>query len=199
MARSGPGSCQCCRSPRRAEIDLALVYGDSQANIAQRFAVSADAVQRHSARHLSASQRAALLSATRPSEIDVEALTKREAQGLLSNLIAQRVRLQSHAMACAAAGDAKGAIAAERVVLANYETTGRLVGTLINRTEISHAQLTLHPQYIKLRQALIAVLAEHPEVRMKVAAALMAIESDEAAEITSRTPALIEAKAEPAQ
>jgi hypothetical protein len=169
-------------------VDLALTYGQSARSIAEQFELPYDAVIRHKDRHLSAAMRAALLTASRPSEVDVEALTKQEAQGLLSHLVAMRARLSAHAQACAAIGDHKGAINAERVVLADLELTAKLVGQLIQRSEVAHVHLTLTPSYLKLRQALVAVLRPYPEIAAQVAAALAAIEADDAEQITKSKP-----------
>jgi hypothetical protein len=194
--KKGRGGCAICRHERRHAIDLAITYGQSVRSVAEQFQVHYDALDRHTKRHLSASQRAAILTATKPSEVDVEALTKSESQGLLSSLIAMRARLAAHAQACTSAGDFKGAIHAERVTLADLELTAKLVGQLISRSEVRHEHLTLSPSYLKLRAALIRVLRPFPEIAQQVAAALAEIESDDAIEITTRaakpTPAMIE-------
>ncbi len=184
--RQGPGGCAVCRHEKRHPIDLALTYGDSARSVAERFDLHYDAVVRHKNSHLSASQRAALLTAAKPSEIDVEALTKSESQGLLAHLIAMRSRLAAHARAAAEIGDIKGAVAAERVTLTDLELTARLVGQLIQRSEVTHVSLTLTPAYLRLRDALIRVLRPHPQIAAAVAAELHKIESDEGAEITAR-------------
>lgn len=194
--RCGPGGCSVCRHEKRHAIDLALTYGDSARSVAEQFDLHYDSVLRHKNAHLSAAQQAAMLTASKPSEVDVEALTKSESQGLLANLVAMRARLAQHAQACAAAGDTKGAINAERVTLANLETVARLVGQLISRSEVVHQHLTLTPSYLKVRQALVAVLRDYPEVAVKVAAALHEIEADEGREITAKAvksiPPLVE-------
>jgi hypothetical protein len=171
---------------------LALTYGQSARSIAEQFGFAYDCCLRHSKRHLSPSQRAALLAASRPSEIDVEALTRQESQGLLAHLVAMRARLQAHAQACAAQGNLRGAILAERVQLATLELGARVVGRLINHTQVTHAHLTLTPSYLNLREALIRILRPHPEIAAEVAAALAAIETAEGQEITAAA-----AKAQP--
>jgi hypothetical protein len=191
--RPGPGGCAVCKFERRHAVDLALTYGQSARSVAEQFELPYDAVIRHKDRHLNAAMRASILTASKPSEVDVEALTKQEAQGLLAHLVAMRARLSAHAQACAAIGDHKGAIQAERVVLADLELTAKLVGQLIQRSEVAHVHLTLQPSYLKMRAALVAVLRDYPEVAVKVAAALAEIESDDADAITAKAkPVMIE-------
>src|SRR5262245_40720983 len=96
--RFGP-KCTICHHERRHQIELALVYRTPHRVIARRFNVSKDALYRHGRAHLSAAMRAAILTATAPTNVDLEALRKSEAEGLLSALLAQRARLQQHAEA----------------------------------------------------------------------------------------------------
>lgn len=184
--KRGPGNCNVCRHARRVEIDLALVAQVPMSTIAERYEVSADSVWRHSENHLSASQRAGLLVNLAPTAVDIERLSKSESESLLSNLITQRSRLSTYANECATARDWRSATAVERVVLENLATVAKLLGAIVSRSEISHTHLTLTPSYLKLRQALVAVLRPYPQIAAEVAAALAAIEQDEATDITTR-------------
>ena len=47
-----PRPCSICTSPHRADIEGALVAGDSARSIAALFRVSPDAVSRHNAAHI---------------------------------------------------------------------------------------------------------------------------------------------------
>lgn len=188
--RPGPGGCAVCRHERRHEIEIAVTYGQSLRSVAEQFDVAYDSLQRHAKRHLSPAMKAAILTASKPSEVDVQALTEREAAGLLANLVAMRARLAAHAQACAAIGDHRGAVNAERVTLADLELTAKLVGQLISRSEVVHTHLTLMPSYLKLRQALVAALRPYPEIAAKVAAALAEIESEDATSIMRAVPAI---------
>jgi hypothetical protein len=94
--------------------------------------------------------------------------------------------LSSYATACVQNGDYKAAIAAERAMLQDLEIVGRLVGTLINRSEVTHKHLTTHPQYLRIRAILIEELRSHPEVAARIAARLAQVEQNEADEIMER-------------
>ena len=156
------------------------------ATIAERYNVSADSLSRHSANHLSASQRAGILVNLAPTAVDIERLSKSESESLLANLITQRSRLSMYAQECAASGDWRAATNAERVILENIATVAKLLGAIVARSEVTHAHLTLTPSYLKLRQALVLVLRPHPQIAVQVAQALAEIEQTEAADITAR-------------
>jgi hypothetical protein len=64
-------ACSICCHERRHQIELALVHRVPLRTIAVRFEVSLDAVHRHGRNHPSAAMRAALLSAQRPTEVDL--------------------------------------------------------------------------------------------------------------------------------
>jgi hypothetical protein len=62
--------CTICQHERRAQIEMGLVFGTSARILANRFQCSPDAIQRHSQRHLTATQRAAIMSAQKPADSD---------------------------------------------------------------------------------------------------------------------------------
>jgi hypothetical protein len=112
---------------------------------------------------------------------------------LLANLVTMRARLATIAQQAMEDGLPQVAIRAEAATLANLELVSRLLGQLVNRSEIAHTHLTLTPSYLKLRQALVAVLRPHPEIAAKVAEALRQIEADDAEQITTKgKPVMIE-------
>ena len=83
----GRGKCDCCASDHRAAIDIAIVAGVGYRVIADRFSVGRGSVSRHAKAHLTEAQRAALLTARKPTEIDAEQLAETERAGLLARLI----------------------------------------------------------------------------------------------------------------
>ena len=109
------------------------------ADIARRFGCSAAAAARHSRNHLTPAMRAAILYARKPSEIDLEALQRTEAEGILTALIAHRARHQQYIDAALEHGDIARAINADRGVISNLELTAKLLGQLVQ-----HARGTAH-------------------------------------------------------
>src|SRR5262249_12422328 len=78
-------------------------------------------IWRHSKNHLSAVQRAALLTAIQPTDIDLDKLKVSEGQSLLASLLAQRARLQQHVELAVELGAPAIAIAGEGRITANLE------------------------------------------------------------------------------
>ena len=155
-------------------------------------------MQRHSKRHLTPTQRAAILTAQKPTDVDLEALQRSEGEGILSQLVAQRARLQGHIEQASELGDPRLAIMAEARITANLELVAKLLGQLIQRHETTHTSILLSPDYIRLRQVLVETLRPYPEIAAKVAAALHAVESDAATTIAeSKRPLIIEHAAAP--
>jgi hypothetical protein len=150
-----------------------------------RFECSADAIGRHAKAHLSPVQRAALLTASQPTVIDLETLSATESAGLLAQLVAQRGRLQVYAEAAAELGDVKAATSAESVILSNLATVGKLLGTLVQRHAVTHTNLLISPDYLKLRATLMDALRPFPVAARSVGAALHRLEADAATDITA--------------
>lgn len=130
-------------------------------------------------------QRAALLTASQPTAIDLETLSATESAGLLAQLVAQRGRLQVYAESAAELGDVKAATSAESVILSNLATVGKLLGTLVQRHAVTHTNLLISPDYLKLRATLMDALRPFPVAARSVGAALHRLEADAATDITA--------------
>lgn len=180
--------CQCCASDYRHAIDQALVAGLSCREVGERFDIDFKAVHRHSTNHLTVTQRAAIATATAPSDIDPEQLAKREGSNLLSHVAAQRVRLMSDADTCRMANDMAGAIAAEKALAHTLVITGKLVGQFTTRIAVTHTHALLDPRWLSMRAAIVDALRPHPDALRAVIAAVQAAEQATADAITG--PAL---------
>jgi hypothetical protein len=150
--------CTICASAHRSAIELGLVSGVSQQTLADRFSLSRDAIKRHSARHLSPSQAAAILLATQPSAIDLEALTEKEGSSLLANLVCQRARLSQLAERAVSEGDLG-------------------VAKFVMRHESRTINVCLTPEYTEVRRLLTQVLARFPDAQRAVADEIRKIEA----------------------
>ena len=118
----GP-KCSICHHERRHLIEVALTYKAPMRVIARRFEVSPHALWRHSKAHLTAAMRAAILTASKPTAVDLEALRTSEAEGLLGSLLAQRARLQQHIEAALEASSVHVAVAAEARITESLRLT----------------------------------------------------------------------------
>jgi hypothetical protein len=181
------------RLRHRSEVEIALVHGLSERACAERFGLSRDAIHRHSKRHLSASQAAAILMASSPTEIDLDALTEKEGSSLLLNLVAARARLASYGQQAAQEGQLQVAVQAERAVGSNLEICGKLLSKFVTRHVSEHRHLTLTPDYLRMRRALTDALRPFPEAGRAVVEALTALETEAAAVISSKPQLMIEA------
>jgi hypothetical protein len=190
--------CTICECKDRHLIEVGLVSGVSHETLAARFGVGHDAVRRHARRHLTAAQAAAILVAQKPSAIDLETLRTNESEGMLGTLVVQRARLQQCIDRAFEAGDTHSVVAAERVVIANLELVGKLLGTIITRTEVTHGVL-VSSDYLRLRETIIRTLRDHPDAARAVGQALAELETEAAKEIgaSKSKPLLIEATPQP--
>ena len=92
-------------------------------------------------------------------------------------------------------GDGKGAVAAERAVTANLQLVSQLLGMLVQRHEVRRVSILTSSDYLALRTAIVAALRPYPEAARAVGAALHALESDAAKEITeAKRPIVLEAQ-----
>jgi hypothetical protein len=199
MGKRGPRCSICANDKHRVAIELGIVHGISAPVLAQRFSCSKHAITRHKA-HLSPAQRAALLSATKPTTIDLAALQVTESEGLLHAVAAQRARLHNLAETAAGFGDIKGAVAAENSIQGNLALVAKLLGQLTTRIDVRHSSVLLTPDYLKLRSVLVQALKPYPQAAQAVSRALFALESDAAKVIeqTAKPPLVIEHQAAPA-
>lgn len=190
MAKTGK-ACTICSHPKRHQIEIGLVHRVSQRVLARRFGCSEDALQRHRHNHLRPAIAAAILVAQRPSLVDLEALQKSESEGILSQLVTQRARLQTHSDLASELGDVRSAVACERAITGNLELVARLLGTIVQRHSTTHTNILISADYLKLRQTIVETLRGFPDAAKAVGAALYAIEADAARDITERKQPLV--------
>jgi hypothetical protein len=143
--------------------------------------------------------RAAILTSQRPSVVDLEALQRSESEGLLSQLVTQRARLQQHTDLALSLGNGAVAIAAERAITSNLELVARLLGTIVQRHEVTRTSILISADYLQLRQSIVAALRPYPDAAMAVGRALHDLETQAAKDIAARAgngkaPLLIEAE-----
>lgn len=199
-SRGKPGPpCQVCASGHAPAINYALTAGKPLRAIAEQFDISFWSIGRHARKHLSATQRAAILTQQRPAAVDVDALRDREASSLLTSVLAGRARLEQIAERAHAVDDLRAAVAAESAVSANLALTGKLLGQLVQRVDVRHSNLLLTPDYARLREILMRRLraSSDPDIARLVASDLAALDADSARDITEAAKAKRPARPEP--
>jgi hypothetical protein len=189
--------CTVCNQKSRPQIEIGIVHRVPARVLAARFDVSKDAILRHAKNHLTPVQRAALLVHAKPQPVDLEALRTSESEGLLSQLVAQRARLQQAAELALEIGDVRATVAAEGGITGNLSLVAKLLGQLVQHHQVTRTNLLVSPDYLRLRAALIKALRPYPDAAKAVGAALHRLESDAATDITDaaakgRSPVLID-------
>lgn len=175
--------CTICGHAKRHQLEVGLTYKVPVRALAARFGVSADALQRHSQRHLSPAVRAAILTAQKPSAIDLEALQASESEGLLSQLVMQRARLQGHSEMALDLGDVRAAVAVEGAITSNLTLVAKLLGQLVQHHEVKRTSILVSADYLQLRATIVSAVRPYPEAARTVAAALHALETEAASDI----------------
>lgn len=143
---AAPQPCQICAHPKRSLIEIGILHRVPASSLALRFGVSQWAISRHKQHHLSPSVKASILMAQAPDGIDWERLHREEGEGLIGQLVAQRSRLQTVSEAAMEAGDAKGAVQAERAITDSLALLGKLLGSLVQRHEVRHVSILASPR-----------------------------------------------------
>ena len=157
-----PRRCTVCDSPKRDEVDRALVAGASFRDIAgQCPGLTKSAVARHAAEHL----REALAKAEGAKE-------PARADDLLPEMrTLQRVTLGILAKA-AAADDLRTALGAIREARGNLELLAKLAGQLEATPTVN---VLVSAEWRAVQAVILRELTSHPELRQRVATALLGI------------------------
>jgi hypothetical protein len=132
--------------------------------------------------------------------VDLESLQRSESEGILAQLVTQRARLQQHSDLALELGNSIAAISAERAITSNLELVARLLGSIVQRHEVTRTSILISADYLQLRQSIVTALRPYPDAAMAVGRALHDLETQAAKDITARagngkTPLLIEAEA----
>ena len=199
MAKTGK-RCSICAHPKRHQIEIGLTHHVPMRALAIRFECSQDAIHRHRTNHLTPQTRAAILAAQRPSVVDLESLQRSESEGILAQLVTQRARLQQHSDLALELGNSSAAISAEKAITSNLELVARLLGSIVQRHEVTRTSILISADYLQLRQSIVTALRPYPDAAMAVGRALHDLETQAAKDITARAgngkaPLLIEAEA----
>jgi hypothetical protein len=155
--------CTVCVHPERLAIDQALVAGEPNRRIASQRDVSEIAVRRHKAEHLPAE----MVKAQAAEEVV-------QADDLLGQVRELRLRALSILQKAEEKGDLRTALAGIREARACLELLLEVEGEIDRRPTLN---LTLAPEWLTVRSALIDVLRPYPEARTAVAARLVALET----------------------
>jgi hypothetical protein len=153
--------CETCRHPRRQEIDLALLAGESQRSIGERFSLSPASVSRH--------KRSCL-----PEDLLQARISKRILDSdFLVAKVSKLIRSVENVLEKAEEAD-KGplVLAAVRELRPTLELLAKF--SVQPETETAQPSLKITAEFTVLRTKILNALQPFPEARVAVAAALSA-------------------------
>jgi hypothetical protein len=158
-------ACTCCILENRAELDAAIVAGESVRSIGRRFGVSPWAVSRHHNRHLSP----ALAGVQIPAGAEGRASLVDRIEVLIGNA-------ETMFAAAALAGQGAQALAVLKELRSQLELLGKADGSLATTPTVT-INLMASEEYIRVRSAIFAALMQFPDARLAVASNLLEIEA----------------------
>jgi hypothetical protein len=162
-SKAMPRICTICSHAQRSAIEAALVAGTSNRVIARQFHVGHDAVQRHASEHVK-------------QQIAQAQEAREEAQSL--DVVRQLLSINATTQAILAAVYKTGkfdiALRAIDRVLRQLELQAKLLGQLDERAQIN---ILLAPEWITIRETVLAALWPFVEARLAVAVALAQLET----------------------
>lgn len=182
--------CLTCEHERRAEIELLLARHMPLSVIAKRFDIAEPALCRHRSNHMPDDMRARLAVADQIEDVDLEALRRRESEGLLQSLVVQRARLYRLGDDARDAGDIRAAAQVENAITRAIELTAKLVGEIAQANRHVSINFLGTDSYHLVRTALMQALRPYPDAARAVASALQDVERK-----TAPAPAMIEGRA----
>lgn len=177
-------TCQVCQHEERWRIELLRAGGATLDSLATKFNVTRDSIHRHYRLHVSNELKASYLAGP----MQLEELAAKAADtgvSVLDHLQMVRTVLAGHLVAVTEAGDGRSAAYIAGRLTATLETIARVSGelgdlaksTTFNITN-NIAVLSEHPAFMKVQATILRALAEHPEARASVVAALRTLDQD---------------------
>lgn len=158
--------CRVCMHPDLEDIDAALTTGMSDTNAERRWGVSHDSIRRHRLNHLTAELRKASLQ--RRTE-----RSGRSALERLEDLYGRTERLLDELQTAGATGQLLKALKETRDTL---QVIARITGELDDSTKVQMVNVSASPEWLQIRQVILAELAPHPEAARAVAERLVELE-----------------------
>lgn len=155
--------CGGCAHPEREALDAALVSGQTDTAVAERFGLTRDAVGRHRRGHLSPALKAVA--------------AERETAGArtaLDRLEALHDRAERVLAAAEAEGKAALSLQAIRELRSTVELIAKLTGELDDRPQVQVLNVTASPEWDALRGVVLTALRPFPDAGRAVALALEA-------------------------
>jgi len=157
--------CSVCGHPERAEIDAALIHGESFRNVSKRWHVSPAAAFRHRGEHLAE-------QVTKAAQM-AEAEDVRQALDIVQQLKAINGASLQVLQSARQSGDGLLALRAVDRIRHQIELQAKLLGELDERPIVN---VLLTPEWLAVRGVILDVLRDHQPLRLELVRRLRAIE-----------------------
>lgn len=161
MARA----CTVCQHPERDAIDAGVTCGESSYSLADRYGVSASAIQRHARRHLSA----ALATMQTAEQAARRASLLERVEGIIE-------RAEAMFAAVSQTGSVPQTLDVLKELRLQLELLGKATGELDTRPQVTVNLLT-SPEWLATRDVILSALYAYPEARGVVASRLLQLEA----------------------
>ncbi len=176
-----PGrNCSVCTHEGRANIDRALVAGQTLRSVSLCYGMSATALFRHKSEHLPAllgeglRQRDVHAAETAAEAVRQEAREARQALDVVQQLKAINSATLQILMDAGEAGDPGTALRAIDRIQRQIELQAKLLGELDESPKVA---VMLSPEWLQVRTTLLHALQPHPEAKFAVAGALARLDA----------------------
>lgn len=168
--------CQVCSLPHDdlAQLNHALVCGVQQKALAERFGLTESAVSNHKRNHLSAAERAAMLSDTLKPGIELEKIIQDEGGGVVQKLAALRNRLWHSLDVAQSYNDHHSVAVLSSRILESLQLTAKLTGELAayasakSTKSITNIAIISSPEFNSMIREMIGVLQPYPAARQAI-------------------------------
>ena len=172
--------CRTCRHELRPEIDRALIRREPRTELARRYGLHVDGLERHARNHIPPELweiygKQQLWGDT---QAEVEALESEEKRGLLRTIVYQRAVLLRQQRKAEELEFGHLVIMCAREIRKGEELIARYLGQFAStRAEVTHHHMLLQqPEYLDLRCGLIEMARAHPNIRADMDALLNKLE-----------------------
>ena len=158
-----PHTCTICTHTQRGAIDVAIAAGTAYRDIAGQFHLSKTAIARHASDHVAKQIAQAQEAREEAQSLDVVRQLKAINAAAVSILVEAR-RTRDH----------DTALKAIDRIQRQLELQAKLLGEISDQPVVN---VMLSPEWLTVRAAMLAALLPHPQARIDVAAALLALEA----------------------
>jgi len=169
-----------------------MARGVPRKHLARRHGLSAHSLDRHWKRHVPEQVKAARMGGV-DSPVDAAELRRTESGAVPEHLVPVRARLWALVQSAEEVGDHRGAGMLLGRLDGNPRPTAELLGDLRQHHLYEHLSIGVlvgHPEYLRLRQALVEAVRAHSGAREAVLGALRRVELEGAA-VAERAPGAV--------